>query len=299
MTSALALFGNMTFFNAVSKVKNDTAPLTMTLLCQLNVIPFAQISIETLVYRIGSGGTGSICNYNSYQPLMKNQDDDALFYQQLAGAAFDLVAILNDTSVGTSALSMAMYFANEGLLTTTASKGSSSRRIFYSAGAVLTKPKWSLAAIVTVSILIGIQFFGLCALMAYTYFSPRWTDTLDAFAMVRVGAQLQRSGRVDLPGIRDTDSEDLKSLKDVDGLVGVAAEGSSGLPTGQNDSDIGDNKSEQHSPPSDGAIHKDGLGDARARKEGLTPPFELAVGGPGLVTRELARRKKPSADTNV
>lgn len=166
---------------------------------------------------------------------------------------------------------------------------------------MLIKPKWSLAAIVTVSILIGIQIIALCALMAYTYFSPRWTDTLDAFAMVRVGAQLQRFGHVDhLPGIRDTDNEDLKSLKDVDGLVGVVAEGRSEIPTGQNGSDQGgDNKSEQHSPPSEGPIYKDVSGDARSRKEGLTPPFELAVGGPGLVTRELVRRKKPSADTNV
>lgn len=30
---------------------------------------------------------------------------------------------------------------------------------------------------------------------------------------------------VDLPGIRDTDSKDLKPLKDVDGLVGVCLRG--------------------------------------------------------------------------
>lgn len=123
MTSALALFGNMTFFNAVSKVNNDTAAQTITLLCQLNVIPFAHVSKDRLNYGLDSRGTGSICNYDTYQYLMKYQDRDGLLYQHLAGAAFNLAAIFNYTHVGKSVLSMATYFANEGLLNTAAFNG--------------------------------------------------------------------------------------------------------------------------------------------------------------------------------
>lgn len=287
ITSALALFGNQSFFSAASNVKNDTASVTLTLLCQLNVFPFTELN--TFSYNLPAGGLGHMCNPYTYQNLLSAEErEKGTIYQILNGAAFDLLGLVNATDVGSSwPLSMAMYFAHEGLLNTAASAGGAytdARRIFYSSGAVLTKPKWSLGAVVTVSVLIGIQILSLCALMAYTYFYPRWTDTLDGFAMVRVGAQLQRSGRVDLPGIRDTDSKDLTPLKDVDGLVGVVAEGGT---------------SENPSPPSENATEKDIPGDARAQKEGLTPPFELAVGGTGLITRELARKKKPSVDTNV
>lgn len=298
MTSALALFGNQSFFHAVSQVTNDTAPLVLDIICQLDVIPFTQIS-SMLSGSLRSGSTGAICDYNIYQSMIKyNNRENAYIYQELMASAFDLVTILNNTSFGTTPLSMAMYFAHEGLLTSTASGTMSlgdSRRIYYSGGALLTKPKWSLAAIVTVSVLISIQILSLCALMAYTFFHPRWTDTLDAFAMVRVGAQLQRSGRVDLPGIRDTDGLDLRPLKDVDGLIGVVPEGS----TPRTDGEARNTSNEE--PPSESPEVKKKSSDPRARKDKLTPPFEMAVGAPGLVTRDLARKKKKtsSADTNV
>lgn len=147
MTGALALFGNLSFFHAVSQVNNDTAPLMLNILCQLDVIPFTQVSFS-LSESLRAGSTGAICEYHKYQSLIKYQNDnEGYVYQSLISTAFDLVAILNDTSFGTTPLSMAMYFAHEGLLTSTASGSNGfgdSRRIYYSGGAVLTKPKWSL-----------------------------------------------------------------------------------------------------------------------------------------------------------
>lgn len=60
-------------------------------------------------------------------------------------------------------------------------------------------PVVSAAALAAVSALAGLQGAGVLLLLGYAYSARVWTRTLDAFAMVRVGAQLTRLG-ADGPG---------------------------------------------------------------------------------------------------
>lgn len=170
---------------------------------------------------------------------------------------------------------------------------------------------------IVISILIGLQILGLCLIVFYCQSVPTWTDSLDAFAMLRMGAEVQREKHVRFAGIRDTDKRDWEDLGRFDGLVGVVLDGS-GMMQGGGD---GEHSSIKDSSPlvrraeggpstssgielaelppysstvSVDAHHGEGSeeGDERARKEGLEPPFRLAVGAPGLITKSMAPKRK-------
>ena len=100
---------------------------------------------------------------------------------------------LKNEAATAQALEKAMFFANEALLTTAASL-SQNRPIFYNPGTAVMKPKKDLAAVITVTTLIGFQVVALCALMWFILRAPTWTETLDADALAQIGGQLKEWG---------------------------------------------------------------------------------------------------------
>jgi hypothetical protein len=102
-----------------------------------------------------------------------------------------------------NALNIAMYFANEALLTTAAD-----RPLYSNPGYMISKPKKSLAGLIVITTFIGLQAIGLCLLMAFIYSTPTWTDDLDADALTQIGAQLK-------------DLDEIMSRSQVCGLVGT------------------------------------------------------------------------------
>lgn len=290
MTSAIALFGNQSFFALASNATKSTAASALTSICQFDIIPFTRIvltqfeksddSCYDLAYALGS--------------------DDV--YDNLMNVVYTWITSFNDTKSANMALDIATYFANEAVLTTAASQGNDmwSRSIYYAKGTPIPKPKWSLAAVITVSILIALQIIGLCLIMAYSHSVPTWTDSFDAFAMLRIGADLQRRQHVRFAGIRDTDKDDLNGLCKLDGIVGVADKKEQ---SGEDERE--GPPLERESPEPDGEISSDSgtrreslcddfderYGDDRAKNDGLEPPFRLAVGGSGIITNSLAPRR--------
>ena len=69
------------------------------------------------------------------------------------------------------------------------------------------------------SVLIGLQLFGLVYLTYYLYRVPSWSDQLDAMAMARIGASLDHQGV--LPAIGPVNKQDLVTLQSVGGLIGI------------------------------------------------------------------------------
>ena len=212
----------------------------------------------------------------------------------------------------TAALNIATYFTNEAVLTNTAALGyaHNSQELYFDSGTVLTKPKWILAGVITVSTLIGLQILGLCLIMAYCHSVPTWTGSFDAFAMLRMGAELQRTQHVRFAGIRDTDKQDLAALARHDGLVSVVDSHKQREPekrpgakknsplvselTGESAS-IEDDFNETQTVYSGVSIGGDKEGedrDKRTKEEGLESPFYLAVGAPGLITKNLVPKKE-------
>ncbi|RSL87898.1 hypothetical protein CEP52_015377 [Fusarium oligoseptatum] len=116
------------------------------------------------------------------------------------------LAMFGNTSffhLAANALDIAMYFANEALLTSR-----SDRPLYYNPGVMVTKPKKSLPALVVITVLVGLQAIGLCLLMAFIYSTPTWTVDLDADALTQIGAQLK-------------DLDEIMSRNQVCGLVGT------------------------------------------------------------------------------
>jgi hypothetical protein len=62
--------------------------------------------------------------------------------------------------------------------------------ISYDMGIDTKVPAMSLAGMIVVSVLLGLFLIGLGIMALYASTSPNWTPTLDAFAMMRLGAAL-------------------------------------------------------------------------------------------------------------
>ncbi|KAL5360444.1 hypothetical protein BJX96DRAFT_165164 [Aspergillus floccosus] len=257
MTSAIALFGNQSFFALASNATKATASPCYNLDWKLN----------------------------SYEPVG--------IYTDLMDMMYLWIIAFNDTRTAGQALDMATYFANEAVLTTAASQGTAgtSRSINFSDGVAIPKPKWSLAAVITMSILIALQIIGLCLIMAYAQSVPTWTENFDAFAMLRMGAELQRRHHAGLAGIRDTVKEDLNALCQYDGVVGVVEGKEEDENVQERSSLVGASSEEDHPQSHSSEPSSDPPQEKNKSNEELEPPFQLAVGGSGIITTSLAPRK--------
>ncbi|KAF2417530.1 hypothetical protein EJ08DRAFT_739364 [Tothia fuscella] len=90
------------------------------------------------------------------------------------------------------AFSAAAFLANYAWLTESSSnKFNQHLTVNYDLGVVTTIPIISLAGIVTVSALLVVFLLGLGWMAFYVRSSPVWTTTLDAFAMMRIGASIR------------------------------------------------------------------------------------------------------------
>ncbi|KAH7216530.1 hypothetical protein BKA60DRAFT_649237 [Fusarium oxysporum] len=233
MTVALAMFGNSSFFQAARVADRDTYNQTINNICENSLFPM--LGIMPRNYGMG-GCSRSDVIYNYFNGL-KNEAATA------------------------QALEKAMFFANEALLTTAASL-SQNRPIFYNPGTAVMKPKKDLAAVITVTTLIGFQVVALCALMWFILRAPTWTETLDADALAQIGGQLKEWG------------EPRPDLTQINGIVGVdetrhqAETSSVRLSTGQD--------AASHS----GSIH-------------------LTLGGEGLINRGVMERMQADTTTAV
>ncbi|PYI03330.1 hypothetical protein BO78DRAFT_472076 [Aspergillus sclerotiicarbonarius CBS 121057] len=304
MTSALALFGNQSFFSAAGNATNSSsARSALFSICRFDAIPFTRLDMTGF----------SEAAAGSCEELLWTLDheDNEVLYLELLYTVYTWIASFNVTQTAATALNIATYFANEAVLTNTAAQGyaHNSREIYFDSGTVVIKPKWSLAGVITISILIGIQILGLCLIVVYCHSVPTWTGSFDAFAMLRMGAELQRAQHVRFAGIRDTDKQDLATLARIDGLVGVVdshkqqmseegREARENSPlvrqlVGESTSTVHD-LNESQTVCSGVSIRngkEDQDGDERAKQEGLEPPFRLAVGAPGLITKNMPPRK--------
>ncbi|KAM0334420.1 hypothetical protein ACHAQA_001446 [Verticillium albo-atrum] len=118
------------------------------------------------------------------------------------------------------ALGVSMYFANEALLTSTDTENTYGvRRIVNKPAISFRGVKASNAVIIAVSVLLGVQVLLLVLLVGYIYTLRTWTGTLDAFALLRLGA-VARS-KVSLPSLSRVPPTDLQELEKVDGLGGL------------------------------------------------------------------------------
>ncbi|KKY25513.1 hypothetical protein UCRPC4_g01777 [Phaeomoniella chlamydospora] len=92
-----------------------------------------------------------------------------------------------------------------------------SRYLFISTSvAIPKKPSISQKGILIVSILMGIHMISLILLAIYAVWTPRWTEQLDSFALMRIGASL----RDDFPLLAVDNQDHVKALDRRIGFIG-------------------------------------------------------------------------------
>jgi hypothetical protein len=121
-----------------------------------------------------------------------------------------------------NAFAAAAFLANDMFMTS--NFYSQSIDISYDMGADQQIPHISRVGIILVSVLLGLDLACLLALALYSAWIPRWTGTLDSFAMLRIGASI--SDRTPLLATRHV--ERIKVLDETPGWIGNASNGEIG-----------------------------------------------------------------------
>ncbi|WQF76231.1 hypothetical protein CDEST_01245 [Colletotrichum destructivum] len=228
-TTAEALFGDGSYAHTVVGFLNQTFPDRR--------FP-ADASSDSAVLEATRKACALEAPLSAWQLPYNSENDayDSWFASVYQGCAledlpktlFRMAQGLQYEKVARSTLGVGMYLSNAAVLQDAASNAAA-RTIYNLTGVEFVAPRYSPGATAAVSLLIGAQAVALVLLVCYIYSLPTWTDTLDAFAMMRLGAHLRDS--VEFPPLGRVDREELAMLGETDGLLGVAsgaADGSEG-----------------------------------------------------------------------
>lgn len=228
--------GNETF----SIPSNNSIAQGLTSICQTGATPFSGVQLTT-----DSFGTAATYCIDVNSGLYDDDDDDddtdsdwqavrlrSIVYRWFSSFNKNWL-YENDTA---NILDASTFFANQAVLTASSDLNFAlgAKWMYTNKGTLFYQPHKSLGGMIAVTALVFLQVIALLILAWYIHSTgPVWTDTLDGFAMTRIGAEMERRGKGlgqmwELGRLRFAEEEDLLTLKDVDGLVGVTAREKSG-----------------------------------------------------------------------
>lgn len=115
-----------------------------------------------------------------------------------------------------SAFTQAGFLAIKAMFDSNSEYGDFSIYSYNNALEQITLPSINLPAMIACSVLFGLYMIPLLCLALYAAFSHRWTDTLDAFTMLRMGAAL---GQKDLPLLIGKNKRKIEILDNLPGVV--------------------------------------------------------------------------------
>ena len=117
----------------------------------------------------------------------------------------------------TAAMNAAAFLATKAWMDNQVPSIGHSLSVEYDLGIETLIPSISLAGIVVISALYFIFLLSLLATAAYASFTPRWTHSLDAFTMMRLGAAM---GEEKLPLLVGRRHNSVRALDDTPGWLG-------------------------------------------------------------------------------
>jgi hypothetical protein len=298
-TSAIALFGNYSFLYNAMQNFSATDPQRLDSLCQSADIPFQQLS-----GRSAEGNfTNAIINMAGTPPCqtryqvingMLNATENPYSGSELVDFVATWIREFGNVQSANEALSIAVFFANQGQMLKTAAgtadqNTNGPRSIYTAPGSAVTIPIVASAAKIAISALIGVQLLALLVLVAYSYSAPRWTKTLDSYAVASIGMSFPlilpvfistlfllsvlfallltvnsaASAKDHIPALDQLADFDPLKLKNVGGVVGSEERGA------------------------ENSTLLDGMGE-----EGVehNTPLKLALEAPGIINRGLLKR---------
>lgn len=127
---------------------------------------------------------------------------------------------IDDVEGPTNAFAAAVFLATEAWFTARQDIWGS-REVYFDPGADTTIPAMSRAGMIVLSLLLGIYLACIIALSVYSSRKPRWTQQLDSFSMMRIGAEMHEK----LPFKVGFEAEAIRVLDEMPGFVGDATGG--------------------------------------------------------------------------
>ena len=204
--SIAAIFGNGTFFDTLSVAK-DTVDNYHELCLQLGQ-PFLGLTAP-------ASNDGLWGSYSSFSDCQFSAQYSDYWPGKLAETMYDWLINFRDLDSITTALSLTMSLSDKAIINQDLTEFIGND-IYNPLGYSIMKPSMSKAAMILLSILILIQLLGLCSLAFYAHSRPTWTDSLNSFALLRLGAAMAD----DLPLISAIEAGELAMLDETCGWVG-------------------------------------------------------------------------------
>lgn len=214
LTAIMAIFGPNTFFNAAAVNSNHTSTTTQALCAQLRY-PFTSLSFYS-----SPTGDFNIDWTPSYAPLHCSTTTDLSDDPPppLLRALMSWLPNFGNENMTLAALTLATYAAGNAILNLGPTLDDFGEYyIFTSPGTNIQKPTITLAGIVVVSLLLAMQIIGLTLLAIYASRSATWTESLDSWAMLRLGAEI---GREEMPAVSALEAREAEVLDEQKGWVG-------------------------------------------------------------------------------
>ncbi|KAJ7926904.1 hypothetical protein B0H13DRAFT_1972177 [Mycena leptocephala] len=223
LQTALALFGLGSFIDIRTRalqsnsfgIDNTTAfQFYRSSQCTGGMVPF----LPLLHDEIGQGQVGNPIDGCSRQLTPEPADSTQLeIMYYLSSFVFNTYDGFAGERI-TNAFSAAAFLANQAWML---SAFDGRLMVQYDLGADMQVPVLSLTGIIVVSVLLGLFLLVLLGVAVYAWRTPTWTTTLDAFAMLRIGAAVGAP----LRPTRDSDEAENERLLlfSRNGAAGVAA----------------------------------------------------------------------------
>ncbi|KAK2755085.1 hypothetical protein FQN54_006614 [Arachnomyces sp. PD_36] len=209
MTSAIAMFGNQSFFYIAANSTDESHPPPHVQICQSGNLPFSSYrGIHFSFFQQYCTGAG----------LPGSSDHPMKDWTDLLANWFDG---FNDIQNAENALVRSMFLSNRATLTQTvyATLPFGARAIYFGPGTYLPLPYKTLAGTIIVSVLLFLQVLGLAFLTYYIYHVPTWTLSLNALSVARIGATMNENG--ELEGLDNGYNVNEQNLTKINGLVGL------------------------------------------------------------------------------
>ena len=192
--TALAIFGNGTFFNTLA-LANDTGSDALKICNQL-YFPFPSLFSPSS----STTDPAPTCSPNGNGLL--------------ASALLEWLSVFMDSENLEQALTVTMFSVCNALVQPDWWRYV--RTVYASPGTDVLKPNMSPIVMIMITSLIALQVFTLLGLAIYASTRPTWTESLDSFAVLRLGAAMA----ADLPIISPLEDDELAVLDEKEGWIG-------------------------------------------------------------------------------
>ena len=187
MTSALAIFGENSFFDIVVEPENNEVleydSLSQALCSQLRY-PFSGLVPSSLVLRDGAKlkPFSDWDTPTTWSPCRSRNQGSSTLLIGLMSFMPQFASPIN----AMAALTFTAYSVHKHIFTLSSSTWFNT---FQAPGSTHQKPEMSTTAMIVITLLLASQLCGLGFLAVYAYVRPSWTETLDAKAVFKIGAE--------------------------------------------------------------------------------------------------------------